>query len=65
MHFGGWAINLAGLVITEVTAVSPEGRITAGDAGLWNDEQVAAWQPITELSRFQGLSICVELPHDG
>ncbi len=40
----GWC----GLVVLEATAISPEGRISWGDAGLWNDEQAAALMPIVE-----------------
>ena len=37
VHYGAWAINKAGLIIAEATAVVPEGRITPTDSGLWND----------------------------
>ena len=46
VHLGAWAINKAGLIITEATAVVPEGRISPTDSGLWNDDQEAAWGPI-------------------
>ncbi len=42
VHLGGLARGGAGLVITEATAVTPEGRISPADAGIWNDAQVAA-----------------------
>lgn len=46
VHLGARAIGGAGLVLTEATAVSPEGRITPGCTGLWNDTQAAAFAPI-------------------
>ena len=46
VHLGSRAVGGAGLVFTEMTCVSPEGRITPGCPGLWNDEQAAAWQRI-------------------
>ena len=65
VHLGSFAIGRAGLVITEATAVSPEGRISPGCVGLWNEGQVAAWAPITEFSTSQGVPIVVQLAHAG
>ena len=48
VHLGA-ARRRRGLVIAEMTCVSPEGRITPGCAGLWNDEQAAAWRRIVEF----------------
>ena len=65
VHLGSWAINKAGLIITEATAVVHEGRITPTDSGLWNDEQEAAWKPILEFSHAQGVPLAVQLAHAG
>ena len=46
VHLGARAVGGAGLVVAEATAVSPEGRISLGDAGLWNDEQAESWSRI-------------------
>ena len=46
VHLGSRAIGGAGLVFTEMTNVSPEGRITPGCTGIWSDEQAAAWKRI-------------------
>ena len=46
VHYPSLARGGAGLVIVEATAVSPEGRITPGCLGLWNDTQAAALAPI-------------------
>lgn len=65
VHLGSRAVGGAGLVLTEAAAVSPEGRISAGDVGLWNDEQLAAWQPITAFIAAQGAVPGVQLAHAG
>ncbi|GGG21587.1 hypothetical protein GCM10010964_07200 [Caldovatus sediminis] len=46
VHLGGLALGGAGLVVAEMTCVSPEARITPGCPGLWNDAQEAAWRRI-------------------
>ncbi len=65
VHLGSWAINKAGLIITEATAVVPEGRISPADSGLWNDEQEKAWEPILSFSHAQGVPIAIQLAHAG
>ncbi|MGY5763654.1 NADH:flavin oxidoreductase/NADH oxidase [Brachybacterium sp. DNPG3] len=65
VHLGARAAGGFGLLITEATAVSPEGRISPRDTGIWNDEQVAAWSRITAFSRAQGAPIAVQLAHAG
>jgi 2,4-dienoyl-CoA reductase-like NADH-dependent reductase (Old Yellow Enzyme family) len=47
VHLGNRAVGGAALVFTEATAVSPEGRISPADLGIWNDEQVKAFHRIT------------------
>jgi anthraniloyl-CoA monooxygenase len=49
VHLGARALGGAGLVFTEMTCVAPEGRITPGCAGLWNDAQASAWRRIVEF----------------
>jgi len=65
MHLGQFAAGGAGLVMTESSAVSPEGRISPQDAGIWNDEQVAAWRRITDFAHAQGAKIGMQLGHAG
>lgn len=65
VHLGQFATGGAGLVFAEATAVTPEGRISPGDTGLWNDEQVQAWRPITRFLREQGATPAVQLAHAG
>lgn len=65
VHLGGFATGGAGLVMAEATAVVPEGRISIGCPGLWNEEQVAAWRRVTSLVHSQGTVIGVQLAHAG
>ncbi len=65
VHLGALARGGAGVVMAEATAVVPEGRITPGDTGLWNDAQVDAWQPVTAFIRSQGAVPAVQLAHAG
>lgn len=65
VHLGSRAVGGVGLVITEATAVTPEGRNTLFDTGLWNEEQVAAWQPVVQFVQAQGARMAVQLWHAG
>ncbi|NMA76950.1 MAG: NADH:flavin oxidoreductase/NADH oxidase [Actinomycetales bacterium] len=65
VHLGARATGGFGLLITEATAVSPEGRISPRDTGLWNDQQVQAWRRITGFCQQQGAPVAVQLAHAG
>ena len=65
VHLGSRAVGGAGLVIAEATAVSPEGRISPADLGIWNDEQVKAFQPITAFIGSQGAVPGIQIAHAG
>jgi 2,4-dienoyl-CoA reductase-like NADH-dependent reductase (Old Yellow Enzyme family) len=65
VHLGSRAVGGAGAVIVEATAVSPEGRISAYDTGIWNDMQVEAWRPIVAFIEAQGAVAGVQLAHAG
>ncbi len=67
VHLGARAMGGAGLVMTEMVCVSPEGRITPGCAGLYTPEQAAAWRRITEFvhTRAPGTAIGLQLGHSG
>lgn len=65
VHLGARATGGFGLIVTEATAVSPEGRISPQDTGLWNDEQVEAWRRITRFCQAQGAPVAVQLAHAG
>ncbi|MGL4257779.1 MAG: NADH:flavin oxidoreductase/NADH oxidase, partial [Microbacterium sp.] len=64
-HLAQFASGGAGLVIAEATAVSPEGRISPEDTGLWNDAQRDAWKPIVAAIRARGAVPAVQLAHAG
>ena len=51
--------------MTEATAVSPEGRISPRDAGIWNDEQVRAWRRVADFVHSQGARAGIQLAHAG
>jgi 2,4-dienoyl-CoA reductase-like NADH-dependent reductase (Old Yellow Enzyme family) len=65
VHYESLARGGAGAVIVEATAVSPEGRITWADLGLWNDAQAAALQPIVEGIRKWGAVPGIQIAHAG
>jgi 2,4-dienoyl-CoA reductase-like NADH-dependent reductase (Old Yellow Enzyme family) len=65
VHLGSFAIGGAGLVMQEATAVSPEGRISSGDAGIWTDEQTAGYRGITRFIHEQGATVGIQLSHSG
>jgi len=65
VHLGSFARGGAGLVMTEASAVSPEGRISPADTGIWNDEQSEAWAGIAEFVRGQGATPAMQLAHAG
>jgi len=65
VHLGSRAVGGAALVLTEAAAVSPEGRISPADAGLWNEAQAQAWAPINAFITSQGAIAGVQLAHAG
>ncbi len=65
VHLGSRAIGGAGLVLTEATAVVPEGRISPDDLGIWIDAQAAAFERITRFVREQGAVPGIQLAHAG
>ena len=66
MHLGHLALSGAGMLCIEATAVEPEGRITYGDLGLWNDETEAALVPIVQAIREHSrIKLTMQLAHAG
>ena len=65
VHLGSRAAGGAGLIFTEASAVEPRGRISPGDAGIWNDRQADAWARIVRFVKAQGAAIGVQLAHAG
>ncbi|NGO56167.1 NADH:flavin oxidoreductase/NADH oxidase [Allomesorhizobium camelthorni] len=65
IHYPGLARGGAGLVIVEATAVSPEGRITPGCTGLWNDEQAEGMEQIAASIKAAGSVAGIQIGHAG
>jgi 2,4-dienoyl-CoA reductase-like NADH-dependent reductase (Old Yellow Enzyme family) len=65
VHLASLARGGAGLVIVEATAVSPEGRITPGCTGIWNDEQAKAFVPIVAAIKAAGAVPGIQIAHAG
>ena len=66
VHLGARALGGAGLVVTEMTCVSREGRITPGCTGMYADEHVAAWRRVTDfVHTWSQAKVCLQLGHAG
>ncbi len=65
VHLGSRAVGGAALVMVEATAVSPEGRISPWDSGIWSDEHAAGFRRITSFVRRQGAAPGLQLAHAG
>jgi 2,4-dienoyl-CoA reductase-like NADH-dependent reductase (Old Yellow Enzyme family) len=65
VHYASLARGGAGLVVVEAAAVAPEGRITWGDLGLWNDAQAEALRPVVASIREAGAVPGIQIAHAG
>jgi 2,4-dienoyl-CoA reductase-like NADH-dependent reductase (Old Yellow Enzyme family) len=65
VHLGSMAVGGAGLIITEAIAVSPEGRISAADLGIYKDEHIAKLKQITGFIHEHGAYAGTQLAHAG
>jgi 2,4-dienoyl-CoA reductase-like NADH-dependent reductase (Old Yellow Enzyme family) len=65
VHLGSRAVGGAGLVMSEATAVSADGRISPADTGLYDDTQIDAWAPVTRFIVEAGAIPGVQLAHAG
>ncbi len=65
VHLGSRAVGGAALVMVEATAISPEGRISPGDTGIWSDAHAEAFAPIARFIREQGAVAGIQLAHAG
>lgn len=65
VHLGSRAVGGAGLVMTEAVAVSPEGRISPDDCGIWSDAHADAFRPIARFIAGQGAVAGIQLAHAG
>jgi anthraniloyl-CoA monooxygenase len=66
VHLGSRAVGGAGLVMTEMVGVSPDGRITPGCPGIWNDEQEIGWKRIVDFVHSNSVAkIGLQIGHSG
>ncbi|WP_347549703.1 NADPH dehydrogenase NamA [Pseudalkalibacillus hwajinpoensis] len=64
-HYTSRAVGRAGLIITEATAVTEQGRISPQDLGIWSDEHIDGLKKIVQLSQEQGAKVGIQLAHAG
>jgi 2,4-dienoyl-CoA reductase-like NADH-dependent reductase (Old Yellow Enzyme family) len=64
-HLGSRAVGGAGLIVTEASAVTPEGRISPQDTGIWSDAHAEAWRPIAAFITSHGAVPVIQLAHGG
>ena len=65
VHLGSRAVGGAGLVIVEASGVSPEGRITAWDSGIWSEAHADAFRRIVDFIHAQGSVAGIQIAHAG
>ena len=65
VHYGSRAVGGAALMILEATGVTPEGRISPGDLGIWDDKHIEPLARIAHFSQQQGCVVAVQLAHAG
>ncbi|MDO8208458.1 MAG: NADH:flavin oxidoreductase/NADH oxidase [Gallionella sp.] len=65
VHYGSRAVGGAALMIIEATAVTPEGRISPGDLGIWDDKHIEPLARIVRFSQAQGCMAAIQLAHAG
>ncbi len=65
VHLGSRAVGGAGLVCVEASGVTPVGRITPWDAGIWSDAHAGAWKRVADFIRAQGAVAGMQLAHAG
>lgn len=65
VHLGSRAVGGMGLIIQEATAVSPEGRITHGDMGIWKDAHIGKSKQIVDFVHSQNAKMGIQLAHAG
>ncbi len=65
VHYASRAVGGVGLVIVEATAVTPEGRISYKDLGLWDDVQIQGLSEIVDAIHAEGCKIGIQLAHAG
>ena len=64
-HYTSRAVGQVGLIIVEATAVTPQGRISPKDLGIWSDEHVAGLKELVDLMKEHGAKTGIQLAHAG
>ncbi|WHY60605.1 NADPH dehydrogenase NamA [Cytobacillus firmus] len=65
IHYASRAVGQVGLIILEATAVTPQGRISPQDLGIWSDDHIAGLKELTGLMKEHGASPGIQLAHAG
>lgn len=65
VHLGQFAIGRFGIIFTENCAINPQGRVTQGDLGLWNDHQIAGHRRLVNFLQQEGSLAALQLSHSG
>lgn len=65
LHYPTRAVGQVGLIMVEATAVTPQGRITNQDLGIWSDEHIEGLREVVELCKEHGAKIGIQLAHAG
>lgn len=65
IHYASRAVGQVGLVMLEASAVTPQGRISARDLGIWGDEHIAGLSEVVRLIHTQGAKAAIQLGHAG
>jgi NADPH2 dehydrogenase len=64
-HYTSRAVGQVGLIILEATAVTPQGRISPQDLGIWSDDHIAGLKELTNLMKEHGAATGIQLAHAG
>ena len=65
VHLGKFALGKFGIVFTENCAVVPEGRVTQGDLGMWDDSQIEGHKRLTRFLQQEGALAATQITHAG
>lgn len=65
VHYSSRAVGQVGLIIVEATSVTPQGRISVKDLGIWEDDQIRGLKEIVDLVHLNGSKAGIQLSHAG
>ncbi|MFS0822836.1 NADPH dehydrogenase NamA [Bacillus sp. 1P02SD] len=64
-HYVSRAVGQVGLIMVEATAVTPQGRISAQDLGIWSDEHIPGFKKLVEMIKVHGAKTAIQIAHAG